>query len=175
MPVQLEVGNMAIVKDDQIRNVLFLCRINAGRSIMAEAITNARSGGTIRAFSAGAEPLDRVPPSVLSVLQAHGVPTDGLKTKTWHQFAGFNAPRLDFVISTCDAVADNVCPSWPGQPLSARWSIPEPARAGASPEDIRANLEDSFELICRLVDMFICLPVATRDRMALKAQLDRIA
>ena len=142
---------------------------------MAEAITNARSGGTLQAYSAGVEPLDRVPPMVLEVLEKHNISTAGLTPKTWQQFAGFGAPKLNFVITTCDTIASDVCPSWPGQPLSARWTIPDPAGKAASQHDIKENLEAIYHLTTRLVDMFLCLPTEAQDRMTLETELHKIA
>lgn len=157
------------------RTILFLCRLNGARSIMAEAITNARSDGLLRAYSAGVEPLKALPPPVLATLRRHDIPTDGLHPKIWNEFTVPNAQPIDFVITTCDVDASEVCPSWPGQPRTAHWRITNPA-IGADTQDIfRKNLESSFHLISRLVGMFISLPEDARDRMGLEEIYRKIA
>lgn len=150
------------------RTVLFLCRVNGGRSIMAEALTNARSSGSFLAFSAGVDPVDRIPRPVLEILQQNGVPTDGLRPKLWREFAGIGGRPLDFVITTCDTKASEVCQHWPGQPISAHWHIDDPAEGVSSPEELMDNLQKTFLLIERLVDLFVCLPPPARDRMSLR-------
>ena len=156
------------------RNVLFLCRINGGRSIMAEALLNHRAGGRYRAYSAGVEPGPAIPQPVLEVLKRHGVPTEGLYPKGWHTFSGPSAPNLDFVITTCDRSAGEACPVWPGQPVRAHWSIDDPGAGPADPRERMARLEACYEHISRSIDLFLTMPETVIDRIALGRHINQI-
>ena len=157
-----------------VRNVLFLCRINGGRSIMAEALLNHRAGGRYRAYSAGVEPGPAIPQPVLNLLARHGVPTGGLYPKSWKTFSGPKAPKLDFVITTCDRSAGESCPVWPGQPVRAHWSIDDPSTGQADPAERMARLEACYQHISRSIDLFLTMPEIAIDRIALGNRIDEI-
>ncbi len=155
-------------------NVLFLCTGNSARSILAEAILNHKSGGTFTAHSAGSHPSGVVRPEALRQLAAVGIPTDGLRSKSWDEFAVPIAPSMDFVFTVCDNAANETCPFWPGHPVTAHWGIPDPAAVqGTEPEIARAFREAYIALDRRIV-LFLALPVATLEQMSLQRELDRI-
>lgn len=157
----------------QRKRVLYLCWINGPRSMMAEAITNARSNGSIRAYSAGLVPAPAVSAALLALLQERSVPTGSLRVKDVTEFVGPLAPNLDFVITTCDRSRREACPTWPGQPIHAHWNIPEPPK-DASPHEIYLHLNAMFEVISRCVDIFLTLPHAAMQRMALSHEIGAI-
>jgi arsenate reductase len=157
-------------------NVLFLCTGNSARSIMAEAAMNHRAigGAKFRGFSAGSHPTGRVHPLALDLLREQHLPTNNLRSKSWDDFAGPNAPRMDFVFTVCDTAAAEVCPVWPGQPMTAHWGVPDPA-AVTGPEDVqRRAFRDAFYILTRRIDLFACLPFDKLSRLALQERLDRI-
>ena len=155
-------------------NVLFLCTGNSARSIMAEALLNFKGRPNFNAFSAGSRPSGTVRPEALRQLEAAHIPTQSAHSKSWEEFSKPDAPRLDFVITVCDNAAKEVCPVWPGQPISAHWGVPDPAAAQGSEEEIARAYRDAFFMLDRRISLFLCLPLASLDRLALKKELDSI-
>jgi arsenate reductase len=156
-------------------NVLFLCTGNSARSQMAEALLNDLGGGRFRAFSAGSHPAIEVHPLTLEMLTRAGLPREGLRPKSWHEFAGDDAPRLDFVFTVCDKAAAEPCPVWPGQPLSAHWGFPDPAAYEAANEaEWRAVFADVFCQIQNRIRLLVSLPIERLDRLSLQRELDDI-
>ena len=159
---------------DDIKNVLFLCTGNSARSILAEAITNTQGRGSFRAYSAGSHPAGRVNPFALELLERQRLPTDGLRSKSWDEFAVPGAPHLDFVFTVCDNAAGEVCPIWPGQPMSAHWGIEDPAAVEGSDEEKRKAFFHAFNFLQRRISLFVNLPLAKLDRIALQKKLNEI-
>lgn len=159
---------------DQTFNVLFLCTGNSARSILAESILNQIGGGRFRAFSAGSHPSRAVNPYVLDLLKQQGLPTDGLRSKSWDEFASPDAPLLDFVFTVCDNAAGEVCPIWPGQPMTAHWGIEDPAAVEGDEAAKRHAVSVAFRLLNRRIMLFTSLPIARLDAMSLKNELDGI-
>ena len=155
-------------------NVLFLCTGNSARSIMAEAILNFKGRPNFSAFSAGSHPSGTVRPEALRQLESANVPTWGARSKSWEEFSRPDAPKLDFVITVCDNAAKEVCPVWPGQPISAHWGVPDPAAVQGSAAEIERAYRDAFFMLDRRISLFLCLPLASLDRLALKKELDNI-
>ena len=156
------------------RNVLFLCTGNSARSIMAEAIMNHKGQPDFTAYSAGSHPSGRVRPEALKQLEAAHLPTAGARSKNWSEFASPEAPRLDFVFTVCDNAANEVCPIWPGQPMTAHWGVPDPAAVQGTREQIERAFRDAFFLLDRRIGLFLSLPLSTLDRLALKKEIDNI-
>jgi len=161
-------------KPDHPFNVLFLCTGNSARSILAEAILNKIGAGKFVAYSAGSQPKGTVHPQALALLQRLGYPTGGLRSKNWDEFAAHGAPHLDFVFTVCDNAANEVCPVWPGQPMTAHWGVPDPAAVEGSEAGIVAAFRDAFLALQRRIELFANLPVRSLDRMTLKKRLDEI-
>ncbi len=159
---------------DRPYNVLFLCTGNSARSILAEAILNRVAKGKFVAYSAGSDPKGQVNPHALTLLRRLGHPTEGLRSKSWNEFAVSNAPHLDFVFTVCDNAANEVCPVWPGQPMTAHWGIPDPAAVDGDVQTIDAAFRDAYLTLQRRIELFASLPVKTLDRMSLKKRLDDI-
>jgi arsenate reductase (thioredoxin) len=155
-------------------NVLFLCTGNSARSIMGEAIMNYKGRPNFSAFSAGSHPSDTVRPEALRQLENAHLPTDGLRSKSWDEFAKPDAPKLDFVFTVCDNAAKEVCPFWPGQPLTAHWGVPDPAAVLGTAEEIKRAYRDAFMTLERRIALFLCLPLATIDKLAIKTEIDQI-
>jgi arsenate reductase len=155
-------------------NVLFLCTGNSARSIMAEAILNKLGNGKFVAYSAGSHPNGTVNPHALELLKRLDFPTDGLRSKAWDEFAIAGAPQMDFVFTVCDNAANEVCPVWPGQPMTAHWGVADPAAVDASEATIAQAFRDAFRILERRIEVFACLPVKSLDRLALKRRLDEI-
>ncbi|WP_164963715.1 arsenate reductase ArsC [Rubrivivax sp. JA1026] len=150
-------------------NVLFVCSGNSARSILAEALMNRLGDGRFRAFSAGSHPKGEVHPLTLKTLAAQGLPVDGCRSKSWEEFASPGAPELHFVFTVCDQAAGEVCPVWPGQPITAHWGMPDPA---AAPEAQREQaFVDTFVTMKRRIQLMLALPLASLDRVALKARV----
>ena len=158
----------------ELYNVLFLCTGNSARSIMAEAILNRKGMPKFRAYSAGSHPTGKVNPAALKQLRDARLPIDGLRSKSWEEFSGPGAPQLDFVLTVCDNAAKEVCPVWPGQPMTAHWGVPDPAVVAGNPEQIARAFRDAFVMLDRRIILFTCLPLATLDRLAIQKQIDRI-
>jgi arsenate reductase len=152
---------------DRIYNVLFLCTGNSARSILAEAILNDRGKGRFKAFSAGSHPKGAVHPMALALLERTGLPTDGLRSKAWDEFAQSGAPPLDFVFTVCDNAAGEVCPIWPGHPITAHWGQPDPAAVEGTDLEKADAFREAFRIIGRRIDLFLSLPLTTLDRLAL--------
>jgi arsenate reductase len=155
-------------------NALFLCTGNSARSIMAEAILNQKGKPTFTAYSAGSRPTGVVRPEALHQLEVAHLPTQGLRSKDWSEFAQPGAPVLDFVFTVCDNAAKEVCPIWPGQPMTAHWGVPDPAAATGGPQQIERAFRDAFMMLDRRINLFLCLPIASLDALAIKREIDRI-
>ncbi len=159
---------------DKKYNVLILCTGNSARSIMAEALFNTIGQGKFRAYSAGSHPTGRVNPFAIEQVKAVGYSAENLRSKTWDEFAVPEAPKMDFVITVCDKAAGEVCPVWPGQPISAHWGFEDPAAAAGTDEDKRAAFRKIFHQIRNRVSVFSSLPLEKLDRMTLKREMDVI-
>ena len=155
-------------------NVLFLCTGNSARSILAEAIMNQKGRPHFTSYSAGSHPTGTVRPEALRQLESAHLPTTGLRSKSWDEFAKPDAPGLDFVFTVCDNAANEVCPVWPGQPMTAHWGIPDPAAVQGTQEQIEKAFRDAFFLLDRRIGLFLSLPLATLDRFSLKKEVDNI-
>ena len=155
-------------------NVLFLCTGNSARSILAEAILNKLGRNSFRAFSAGSHPRGDVHPLALSQLSQVGLPTDACRSKSWSEFEGPEAPNLDFVFTLCDNAANEVCPTWPGQPMTAHWGIPDPAAVEGSEQKKRQAFNVAFLQLQTRIGLFLALPIGSIDRMSLQHQLKEI-
>jgi arsenate reductase len=157
-------------------NVLFLCTGNSARSILAEAAINnlAISGGKFRGYSAGSHPKGTIHPLAIEILQQNRLATDGLRSKSWNEFARSGAPRLDFVFTVCDQAAAEVCPTWPGQPMTAHWGIPDPAGVEGTIEEQRRAFRDAFLILRRRIELFASLPFDKLSGLALQERLDQI-
>jgi arsenate reductase len=159
---------------DRIFNVLFLCTGNTARSIMAEVLLNAMGKGRFRAYSAGSHPKGRVHPLTLELVATNRMLTAGLRSKDWAEFAKPGAPPLDFVITVCDNAAGEVCPVWPGQPMSAHWGIPDPAAVEGSEELQHKAFFTAYSQLSNRISIFVNLPLAKLDRLTLQKKLDEI-
>ena len=159
-----------------VMNVLFLCTRNSARSIMAEAIMNDISvnKGRFRAFSAGSQPVGEVNAHAIEQLRSMHLSVDGLYSKSWEEFTGANAPALDFVFTVCDDAAGEICPIWPGQPLTAHWGIPDPAAAGGSQIEKQRAFVDAFRQLRNRIELLTNLPVDKLDKISLQKHLDEI-
>jgi arsenate reductase len=155
-------------------NVLFLCTGNSARSTLAEAYLNSAPGGVFRAFSAGSHPKGQVHPLTLETLRRADISTEGLRSKGWDEFAQAGAPKMDFVITVCDSAAGEVCPIWPGQPVTAHWSFPDPAAVEGTDEEKRAFFREVFRQIRTRVDLLRTLKLAKLDNLAVTRELDGI-
>ena len=155
-------------------NVLFLCTGNSARSIMAEAIMNHKGRPNFTAYSAGSHPSGSVRPEALRQLEAARLPIHGFRSKNWDEFAKPGAPKLDFVFTVCDNAANEVCPVWPGQPMTAHWGVPDPAAVRGSEEQVEKAFRDAFFLLDRRISLFLSLPLSTLDGLSLKKEIDNI-
>jgi arsenate reductase (thioredoxin) len=155
-------------------NVLFLCTGNSARSIMAEAIMNHKGRPHFAAHSAGSHPSGSVRPEALRQLKRARLPTLGFRSKNWDEFAKPGAPKLDFVFTVCDNAANEVCPVWPGQPMTAQWGVPDPAALRGTEEQVEKAFRDAFFLLDRRISLFLSLPLSTLDGFSLKKEIDNI-
>jgi arsenate reductase (thioredoxin) len=155
-------------------NVLFLCIGNSARSIMAEAILNHMGKPNLTAYSAGSQPAGRVRSEALKQLELAHLPTSGLRSKNWEEFAKPGAPQMNFVFTVCDDAAREACPVWPGQPMTAHWGVPDPGAVQGRPEDIERAFRDAFVMLHRRISLFLCLPLSSLDQLAIKKEIDRI-
>jgi arsenate reductase len=155
-------------------NVLFLCTGNSARSIMAEAIMNKKGFPTFAAYSAGSHPKGLVHPEALSQIEIAKLPTIGLRSKDWSEFAKPGAPKLDFVFTVCDNAAKEVCPIWPGQPMTAHWGVPDPAVVEGTPEQVERAFRDAYIMLERRINLFLSLPLSSLDKLAIKKEIDRV-
>ena len=159
---------------DRAFNVLFICTANSARSVMAEAILNQLGAGRYRAYSAGSQPAGRVNPYAVELLQRNRFRTDSLRSKNWEEFAQPDAPAMDFVLTVCDNAAGEVCPVWPGQPMSAHWGVPDPAAAQGTEEEKQRAFSDAFITLNRRITIFLALPFDKLDKLSLQSELHRI-
>jgi len=155
-------------------NVLFLCTGNSARSIMAEAIMNRKGAPHFTAYSAGSHPTGFVRPEAIRQIEAARLPTDGLRSKSWDEFARPASPRLNFVFTVCDNAAKEICPFWPGQPRTAHWGIPDPGAVQGTPDEVDRAFKTAFAGLYRRISLFLCLPLATLDTFALQREIDDI-
>jgi len=155
-------------------NVLFLCTGNSARSIMAEAILNHKGKPVFTAYSAGSHPSGTVRPEALKELEKARISTTGLRSKGWDEFSRPGAPELHFVFTVCDNAAKETCPIWPGQPMTAHWGVPDPAAVQGEANEIDRGFRDAFFILDRRIGLFLALPLASLDRLALKKEVDRI-
>jgi arsenate reductase len=155
-------------------NVLFLCTGNSARSIFGEAILNSKGRPNFTAYSAGSVPKGAVHPAALKQLELSHLPIAGLRSKSWDEFAKPSAPKLDFVFTVCDNAAREACPIWPGQPITAHWGVPDPAAVTGTSEEIERAFRDAFMTLDRRISLFLCLPFASLEKLAIKQEVDRI-
>ncbi len=155
-------------------NVLFLCTGNSARSIMAEAILNFKGRPNFTGYSAGSQPSGKVRPEALTQLEMAHLPTQGLRSKAWDEFALPGSPKLDFVFTVCDNAAKEVCPIWPGQPTTAHWGVPDPAAVHGTQAEVERAFREAFFILDRRISLFLCLPLKALDSLALKRELDSI-
>jgi arsenate reductase len=155
-------------------HVLFLCTGNSARSIMAEAIMNYKGRSRFTAYSAGSHPSGAVRPEAIKQLENARLPTTGLRSKSWEEFSKPDAPKLDFVFTVCDNAAKEVCPIWPGQPMTAHWGVPDPAAVRGTPKELERAYRDAFVTLDRRIDLFLSLPLASIDLLAIKKEIDKI-
>ncbi|MBN9614028.1 MAG: arsenate reductase ArsC [Acidobacteriales bacterium] len=155
-------------------NVMFLCTGNSARSIMAEAIMNRKGHGTFTAYSAGSHPTGIVRPEALKQIEAAGLSTEGFYSKSWDEFAKPDSPQLQFVFTVCDNAAKEICPVWPGQPLTAHWGVPDPAAAVGTPAEIERAFRDTFSILDRRISLFLSLPLSTLGQLAIQKEIDQI-
>jgi arsenate reductase len=153
---------------------LFLCTGNSARSIMAEAVMNYKGRPNFRAYSAGSHPSGSVRPEALRQLEAAHLPTSGLRSKGWDEFSRPGAPKMDFVFTVCDNAANEVCPIWPGQPMTAHWGVPDPTAVRGTEEQVEKAFRDVFFLLDRRITLFVALPLSTLDGLSLKNEIDGI-
>ncbi len=159
---------------DRPYNVLFLCTGNSARSIMAEAILNKLGAGKFRAYSAGSQPKRQINPYTVQLLDSLGYDTSGLRSKSWSEFADPGAPLLDFVFTVCDNAAGEVCPVWPGQPMTAHWGVPDPAQAKGNAAEIALAFKDAYRMLNQRIGIFTALPLRSIDRLSLQNKLREI-
>lgn len=152
-------------------NVLFICTGNSARSIMAEAILNQQGAGRFRAYSAGSHPAGEVNPHAIELLERNRFKTEGLRSKNWSEFAALEAPHMDFVLTVCDKAAGEVCPVWPGQPMSAHWGVEDPASVRGSEEVVLRAFADAFMVLNRRIALLTVLPFEKLDKLALNKEL----
>jgi arsenate reductase len=155
-------------------NVLFLCTGNSVRSIMAEAIMNRRGGANVTAYSAGSHPAGTVRPEAIRQIEQAGMSAEAARSKSWDEFAKPDSPPMHFVFTVCDNAANEVCPIWPGQPMTAHWGIPDPAAVQGNPEQVERAYSNAFQTLERRISLFLSLPIATLDSFALKKRVDEI-
>lgn len=155
-------------------HVLFLCTGNSARSILAEALINHRGRGGFRGYSAGSHPKGQVHPIALELLEHMQLPTDGLRSKSWDEFAASDAPVMDFVFTVCDKAAGELCPAWPGQPITAHWGVEDPAAAAGSDTERWLAFRAAFKALDNRIKIFMSLPIASLDRLKLKQAVDEI-
>ena len=155
-------------------NVLFLCTGNSARSIMAEAILNGKGKPFFTAYSAGSHPSGVVRPEALKLIAQARLPIQGLHSKSWEEFAKPDAPKMNFVFTVCDNAAQEMCPVWPGQPMTAHWGVPDPAVAMGTAEQIERAFRDAYMILERRISLFLCLPISSLDKLAIQIEINRI-
>jgi arsenate reductase (thioredoxin) len=167
-------GDGEMMRDAGQKNVLFLCTGNSARSIMAEAILRHKAKGVFGAFSAGSQPSGAVRAEALAQLARMGISTEGLRSKSWDEFAVEGAPRMDFVFTVCDSAAAESCPYWPGQPMTAHWGVADPAAVKGTPEEIARAFHEAFVVLERRIGLFLALPFEALEDVLLKREMERI-
>ncbi len=155
-------------------NVLFLCTGNSARSIMAEAILNYKGRPNFTAYSAGSHATGKVRPEALKQLELARLSTSGLRSKNWDELAKPDAPKMNFVFTVCDNAAKEVCPVWPGQPMTAHWGVADPAEVQGSPEQIERAFREAYMTLDRRISLFLCLPLTSLDKLAIQSEIERI-
>ena len=155
-------------------NVLFLCTHNSARSVIAECVMKRLGAGKFKAFSAGSQPSGKVHPNAIELLQQLNYDTSGLRSKSWEEFAQPGAPQLDFVFTVCDDAAEEVCPVWPGQPMSAQWGLPDPSRVEGSEAERAYAFADTHRMLYQRIGIFTNLPLKSLDKLSLQKRLDDI-
>jgi arsenate reductase (thioredoxin) len=155
-------------------NVLFLCTGNSARSIMAEAILNGKGRPLFTAYSAGSHPSGVVRPEALKLIGMARLPMEGLRSKNWEEFAKTGAPKMNFVFTVCDNAAQEMCPVWPGQPMTAHWGVPDPAMAKGTPVQIERAFRDAYLLLERRISLFLSLPLSSLDKLAIQKEINQI-
>jgi arsenate reductase len=155
-------------------NVLFLCTGNSARSIMAEAIMNKKGFPNFTAYSAGSHATGRVHPQALRQLEIAKLPTEGLRSKNWEEFAKPGSSQLHFVFTVCDNAAKEICPIWPGQPMTAHWGVPDPAAVAGTPEQIEKAFREAFLILDRRISLLLCLPLGGLEKLAIQKEIERI-
>lgn len=155
-------------------NVLFLCTANSARSIIAESILNREGVGKFTGYSAGSNPSGSVDPRAINLLQQMNHSTEELRSKSWDEFSGADAPEMHFVFTVCDNLASETCPVWPGQPLSAHWGLPDPASATGTEAEIATAYADTYRMLTNRISIFVNLPIESIDKLALQERLDGI-
>jgi arsenate reductase (thioredoxin) len=155
-------------------NVLFLCTGNSARSIMAEAILNGKGKPVFTAYSAGSHPSGLVRPEALRMIDLARLPAEGLRSKSWEEFAKLDAPKMNFVFTVCDNAAQEMCPVWPGQPMTAHWGVADPAITKGTPEQIERAFRDAYMLLERRISLFLSLPLSSLDKLAIQKEINRI-
>jgi arsenate reductase len=155
-------------------HVLFLCTGNSARSIMAEAILKHKGKPNFAAYSAGSQPSGSIRPEAIKRLETAHLPTQGMRSKSWDEFAKPDAPKLDFVFTVCDNAAKEVCPIWPGEPMTAHWGVPDPAAVSGTKEEIEKAFRDAYFMLDRRISLFLSLPLASLDNLAIKREIDKI-
>jgi arsenate reductase len=163
-----------MIDHKNVYNVLFLCTGNSARSILAEVLLNVRGAGRFRAFSAGSHPVGRVNPHALEFLRQAGLPTEGLRSKSWDEFAQPGSPALDFVFTVCDSAANEACPIWPGQPVTAHWGLPDPAAVQGTDTDKAKAFRDTYVALDRRIGLFTSLPISGLDQLTLSRKVAEI-
>ena len=159
---------------EKIYNVLFICTHNSARSILAEALLNHFGGGRFKGYSAGSFPSGKVNPMALATLERLHVPTTDPRSKNWEEFAATGAPELDFVFTVCDNAAGEVCPIWPGQPMSAHWGVPDPSAVEGTPDEVSKACRDTALTLKRRIELLLALPLHKLDTLAIKRQVTDI-
>lgn len=155
-------------------NVLFLCTGNSARSIMAEAILNFKGRPRFTAYSAGSHPTGTVRPEALRQIEQARLPFKGFRSKSWEEYSKPGAPKLDFVFTVCDSAAKEVCPIWPGQPMTSHWGVPDPASVHGSDEQIAKAFRDAFLMLDKRISLFLNLPLSSLDNLSIKREIDKI-
>ena len=159
---------------ERVYNVLFLCTHNSARSVIAETIMNRLGGGKFRGFSAGSQPSGKIHPYALDLLAKNNYDVAALRSKSWDEFAAAGTPEMDFVFTVCDDAAQEVCPFWPGQPMTAHWGLPDPSRAEGTEAEKRLAFADTHRMLYQRIGIFVNLPLVSLDRLALQKKLDQI-
>jgi arsenate reductase len=168
------IENREAEQMQRIYNILVLCTGNSARSILAEALFNTLGAGRFKSYSAGSHPTGRVNPFAIEQVRALGYPVDDLRSKSWDEFAQPGAPEMDFIVTVCDNAAGEVCPLWPGQPVTAHWGFPDPAAVVGNEDEKRAAFAQTLRQIRNRVQLFLSLPLETLDRMAIESRMKAI-